>query len=109
MIAGESSILTPAEWQFLTTEWNLSARQLQILQGLFRGMSDKAISTQLAISPHTYRTHLRRLYNRLGVRDRQELLLAVFIGLRSRCMAIRCPLLGLPQIGELTKKVCAVH
>ena len=52
MIVCESSILTPVEWQFLTKEWNLSTRQLQILQGLFRGMSDKAISTQLAISPH---------------------------------------------------------
>jgi DNA-binding NarL/FixJ family response regulator len=109
MISGGSSILTLAEWQFLTQELTLSARQLQILQGLFRGLGDKAISRQLAISPHTYRTHLRRLYNRLGVRDRQELLLAIFICLRSRCLAIHCPLLRLPPIGELTKKVDAVH
>jgi DNA-binding CsgD family transcriptional regulator len=103
MIGGQVSILTPAEWRLLTKELTLSERQLQILQGLFRGQGDRAISTELSISPHTFRTHLRRLYTRLGVRDRQELLLAVFVCLRSRCLAIGCPLLGLPRIGELTK------
>lgn len=33
-------------------------------------LSDKEIAVVLSISPHTLRTHISRLYQRLGVRSR---------------------------------------
>ncbi len=48
----------------------LSPRQEQIIGLIALGLSDKEISARLAISPHTVRTYLDRLYQHLGCRTR---------------------------------------
>jgi DNA-binding CsgD family transcriptional regulator len=48
----------------------LSPRQEQIIGLLALGLSDKEISARLAISPHTVRTYLDRVYQHLGCRTR---------------------------------------
>ena len=48
----------------------LSPRQEQIIGLIALGLSDKEISTRLAISPHTVRTYIDRLYQHLGCRTR---------------------------------------
>ncbi len=48
----------------------LSPRQEQIIRLVALGMSDKEIGAHLAISRHTVRTYLDRVYQQLGCRTR---------------------------------------
>jgi two-component system nitrate/nitrite response regulator NarL len=48
----------------------LSARELDVLRGLARGLTGPQIAGELHVSPSTVKTHLQRLYERLGVSDR---------------------------------------
>ncbi|MCX7622504.1 MAG: helix-turn-helix transcriptional regulator, partial [Thermomicrobium sp.] len=50
----------------------LSARERRILELLARGASNKEIAQELGIREGTVRTHLERLYRKLGVRSRTE-------------------------------------
>ncbi len=52
----------------------ISARELTVLQALSEGGSNKDIARRLGISPETVKTHLARLYERLGARRRTEAL-----------------------------------
>ncbi len=47
-------------------------RQAQILELASRGRSDKQIAGELGVSVHTVRSHLRRLYETLGLANRAE-------------------------------------
>ncbi|MFI5316982.1 MAG: response regulator [Myxococcota bacterium] len=58
-----------------------SARELQVLELVGEGKSNKEIATALAISDETVKTHLRHLYEKLGVSDRAQ---AVAIALRQQ-------------------------
>jgi DNA-binding NarL/FixJ family response regulator len=58
-----------------------SARELQVLELLGDGKSNKEIAQTLAISDETVKTHLSRLYEKLGVSDRAQ---AVAIALRQQ-------------------------
>jgi len=58
-----------------------SARELQVLELLGEGKSNKEIAQTLAISEETVKTHLRHLYEKLGVNDRAQ---AVAIALRQQ-------------------------
>ena len=48
----------------------LSRRERDMLVGLARGLSGPQIAAELHLSPSTVKTHLQRLYDRLGVSDR---------------------------------------
>jgi DNA-binding NarL/FixJ family response regulator len=48
----------------------LSPRQVQIITLVALGLSDKEISARLALSPHTVRTYMDRLFQHLGCRSR---------------------------------------
>jgi two-component system nitrate/nitrite response regulator NarL len=48
----------------------LSAREHDVLRGIARGLSGPEIAAELHLSPSTIKTHLQRLYERLGVSDR---------------------------------------
>ncbi|MEP7245804.1 MAG: response regulator transcription factor [Gammaproteobacteria bacterium] len=60
---------------------NLSPRELQILESLSDGLSNKTIAYQLTLSEETVKSHLRSLYEKLGAADRAH---AVSIALRQR-------------------------
>lgn len=51
-------------------EENLSAREIEVLQLVAKGYSNKEISRELRISTATVKTHLIHIYNKLGVDDR---------------------------------------
>ena len=73
--AGES-VLAPAVAARLMTrmrapaEENLSAREIEVLQLVAKGNSNKEIGKALHISTATVKTHLIHIYNKLGVTDR---------------------------------------
>jgi DNA-binding NarL/FixJ family response regulator len=58
---------------------NLTLREIQILEFLSEGKSNKEIAAVLSISDETVKTHLKRLYDKLGASDRAQ---AVAIALR---------------------------
>jgi two-component system nitrate/nitrite response regulator NarL len=48
----------------------LTPREQQVLEGLARGLSAPQIAAELHVSPATVKTHLKTLYEKLGVSDR---------------------------------------
>lgn len=58
---------------------NLTLREIEILEFVSEGKSNKEIASLLAISDETVKTHLKRLYEKLGASDRAQ---AVAIALR---------------------------
>jgi len=52
----------------------LSARERQVIQHLAEGMTNREIAHALELSPHTVKNYLFRLFDKLGVSSRTELL-----------------------------------
>jgi DNA-binding NarL/FixJ family response regulator len=50
----------------------LSEREVQVLDGLARGLEDKTIGSELAISEKTVRTYVKRLLSKLHVHSRAQ-------------------------------------
>lgn len=48
----------------------LSAREREVLNRIARGQSIPAIAGELYVAPSTVKTHVQRLYEKLGVSDR---------------------------------------
>ena len=58
----------------------LSKRETEILQKVAYGATTKEVARDLEISPHTVKTHLERIFEKLGANDRAQ---AVAIAIRS--------------------------
>lgn len=50
----------------------LSARELEVLRHLGRGMSNSDLGRILGVSEHTIKSHLKAVFGKLGVADRAE-------------------------------------
>ncbi len=61
----------PAE-ESLVEDFNLSAREKEVLTQLVKGQSYKMIADTLSISPHTVDAHIRKIYEKLHVRSMTE-------------------------------------
>jgi len=53
----------------------LSAKELQIISGITRGMRNKEIAYQIGTTEQVIKNYLRKIYDKLGVSDRLELAL----------------------------------
>lgn len=60
--------------QALVERFALSNREAEILPFVLRGRTSERISQELFIAKSTVDTHLRRIYNKAGVHNRQELI-----------------------------------
>lgn len=60
---------------------SLSLREIEVVELLAQGKSNKAIADVLGIAEETVKTHLKRLYDKLGAADRAQ---AVAIALRQQ-------------------------
>ncbi|MEO8292390.1 MAG: response regulator transcription factor [Actinomycetota bacterium] len=58
----------------------LSKREREILQMVANGSTTKEVARDLGISPHTVKTHLERIFEKLGANDRAQ---AVAIAIRA--------------------------
>lgn len=61
-------------------ENDLTSREKQIIQGLIDGLSYKMIADRLSISIDTIRSHIKKIYNKLQVNSRTELINKSFKG-----------------------------
>ncbi len=66
------------QWGSIVGALHLSGREFQIVQCVFDGEQESVIARELSISAHTVHTHLERLYHKLSVCNRAELLLRIF-------------------------------
>jgi DNA-binding NarL/FixJ family response regulator len=62
----------------------LTERELQVLRGMADGKSNAEIGRELFVSEDTVKTHARRLFRKLGARDRAH---AVAAGFRTGLVA----------------------
>jgi DNA-binding CsgD family transcriptional regulator len=64
-------------WFYIAQRLSLSGRELQITQGVFDDKKESVIAKELGISPHTVHTHIERLYRKLRVNSRVDLVVHV--------------------------------
>lgn len=57
-------VVCPAE------PYRLSGREAQVLVGLCLGHTSAGMAARLSLTENSVKTHLRRLYRKLGARDR---------------------------------------
>jgi DNA-binding NarL/FixJ family response regulator len=67
-------VLSAEERARLTRDLSLSRRQSDVVEQLLMGCSDKQIADNLQISVSSVRAHLSKIFLRLGVSDRCQLL-----------------------------------
>lgn len=65
-------------------ETPLTEREMQVLRGMSQGQSNGEIGRDLFLSEDTVKTHARRLFRKLGARDRAQ---AVAVGFRRGLVA----------------------
>jgi DNA-binding NarL/FixJ family response regulator len=61
-----------------TRRLTLTERELQVLRGMAEGKSNAEIGRELFVSEDTVKTHARRLFRKLGARDRAHAVAAAF-------------------------------
>jgi DNA-binding CsgD family transcriptional regulator len=58
----------------LCAEYGLTAREMDVVEIALTGVGNKVLSRHLGISLPTLRTHLQRIFAKLGVRSNAELI-----------------------------------
>jgi len=74
-------------------EENLSDRELEVLKLAARGLSNKDIAAELALSPRTIKAHLSNIFDKMKVASRTE---AIVKGVRQGWLSLE----SLPQNGS---------
>ncbi len=67
----------------------LSKRELEIVRSVAQGLTNREIAKQLDLSPHTIKNCLFRIFDKLGVSNRVELLLMTMSGNRNAQSALQ--------------------
>lgn len=74
-----ATLRLPAEsWKGIGIALRLSPRELEVVRSVFEYGADPLIAVRLGISPHTVHTHLDRIYRKLDLGSRCDLVLRVF-------------------------------
>jgi DNA-binding CsgD family transcriptional regulator len=60
-------------WHAIAHSLDLSRRQMEILMAVFDDEKELVIAERLEISPHTVHSHMERMYQKLGVHSRLDL------------------------------------
>src|SRR6266568_4053733 len=71
------SLFPLSVWPLLGMALRLSRREIEIVRGVFEDRKEESIAHELGISPHTVNTYFQRLYTKLRVSSRPQLILRV--------------------------------
>ncbi|MCU1670705.1 MAG: Response regulator containing a CheY-like receiver domain and an DNA-binding domain [Blastococcus sp.] len=82
-LAGSAPTTVRSTVREATPAVSLSMREMQVLTGMSQGKSNAQIGRELYLSEDTIKTHARRLFRKLGAKDRAE---AVATGFRRGIM-----------------------
>ncbi len=83
-----SSHLSNDEWRSIAELLDLSGRQQQVVRCIFDGFDEPSTAKVLGISCHTVHAHLNRLYKKIHVKSRCELIVRIFLAYLFRFPAI---------------------
>ncbi len=72
------SMLSDEQWSSIAQTLNITPREQQVIRGIFDGLNEALIADELKISTHTVHTHLDRLYRKLNVSCRCNLVIRIF-------------------------------
>jgi DNA-binding NarL/FixJ family response regulator len=72
-----ASLLNNNAWSEIARTLNLTQRELQIVQSVFDNLPEAGIAGRLRVSEHTVHTHLNRLFKKLAVTTRTDLVLRI--------------------------------
>ena len=50
----------------------LTPRELEVLAGIGRGLSNQELAEELFIADNTVKTHVKRVFTKIGARDRAQ-------------------------------------
>jgi DNA-binding CsgD family transcriptional regulator len=62
------------EWESVCASLRLSPRESQIARWILEDETERTIANRLGISSHTVHARLQRLYRKVGVRSREQLI-----------------------------------
>lgn len=57
---------------------HLTDREREVLRAVIRGLSNDEVARELVVSPATVKTHVRSMLQKLGLRDRTQLVIAAY-------------------------------
>jgi DNA-binding CsgD family transcriptional regulator len=76
-------LFTDSQWRVLRVALGLTPRQLAVARLLCADCGQKQMAKRLGLSQHTVGTHLRALYERLGVRSRVAVIVRLVLADRA--------------------------
>lgn len=82
--------ISDERWTPVVDALRLSPRELEIVRHLFDAKSEAMIAREMGLSIHTVHSHFVRLYRKVGVHDRCELVLRIFSVHCAGCRAPTC-------------------
>ena len=71
-------VLTSEQWQALAVALSMSKRESEVARFLLEGLGEDDIALRLGIARRTVHAHIERLYRRLGIHSRTDLILRIF-------------------------------
>ena len=75
----QTTFLPEPSWQSIVRSLGLSDREAQVASLILGdGSCETAMAASLAISPHTVHTHLERIYRKLRVTSRSQVVSRIF-------------------------------
>jgi DNA-binding CsgD family transcriptional regulator len=78
-------LLSEGEWLTISSHLGLSVRESQVARLLLSDKTEAEIASVLSISPRTVHAHVERLYRRVAVHSRNQLVIRIFNAFLSCC------------------------
>ncbi|MNI60759.1 Transcriptional regulatory protein DegU [compost metagenome] len=73
-----SRLLDSAALTRYKEEWGISPREEEVLELIVDGKTNKEIASALFISEHTVKNHLSRIFNKMNVTDRSQIIALIY-------------------------------
>ncbi len=89
-----SSHITDDQSWSIAESLGLTFRQLQIVKCVFDGLEEPSVGHRLGVSCHTIHVHLSRLYKKIGVRNRCEFVVRIFLAHLYQPLRLQLPRYG---------------